>query len=702
LAVYTVSNSTATLVAAGTCTISALQAGNSTYAATTPVSHAFTVNAISTNPVPTMTGISPSFLLVGSAAQSITITGTKFLATTTATYNGLAHNPANISSTSLTLSLTASDPATAGIFNILLTNPTPGGGSASMIFYVLAPTVPGLSGPRIDVIRPTWTLAYAYYVDANRGNNNGTSSVTAWKTLAAVHNKVLGPGDVVYLARGSVWTLQQILLDNLSVGNAQKPVVFEAYGTGASPTISAPYALCSTPTDPIPFAAVVFGPNSHYITVLDLLIQNVDNGRGAVSMDENSDHLVFAGSETAVAGTGISIDGQHRTILSNYIHDIGSNGGTRGICAGIVGQDLEIGWNRFARCIVQTSDWPDGEAFEFFNYQPDVGFNYVSDNIRIHHNQIDSSYDFMKSYGTVTNMLIAYNVYTNSDIEALEFHFDHGWGHTESHLLSYNVRIENNTFMPTLTANPGGWGIIGLLLDNNAANNSDTTQRHISFKSKIFVTNYEITFTDGLANLVHDHNVFWFSENGKFDNQGNTDVTSTERIADPLFVSSDYTNLNLQLQLTSPAIDAGVNLGYMEDILQTLVPTTSAPDVGAYQHIATTPPANNPAPTITGVSPDFVVVGSAAQSITVLGTNFLPDTTATVDGAAHASLSQIPTSLQLILSQSDQAVVGNTKARNGQMITIAAFGGSIREGTAATTSAIDMPTGSKPGGIVNS
>ena len=43
--VCTVSGTTATLVASGTCTIQATQAGNTTYAAATPVSQSFTVNA---------------------------------------------------------------------------------------------------------------------------------------------------------------------------------------------------------------------------------------------------------------------------------------------------------------------------------------------------------------------------------------------------------------------------------------------------------------------------------------------------------------------------------------------------------------------------------------------------------------------------------------------------------------------------------
>jgi uncharacterized protein (TIGR03437 family) len=53
--VCTVAGSLATLVAAGTCTVQATQAGNFTYAAATPVSQSFTVNPAV--PLPTITGI---------------------------------------------------------------------------------------------------------------------------------------------------------------------------------------------------------------------------------------------------------------------------------------------------------------------------------------------------------------------------------------------------------------------------------------------------------------------------------------------------------------------------------------------------------------------------------------------------------------------------------------------------------------------
>ena len=485
----------------------------------------------------------------------------------------------------------------AVVFSVVVLLITEGCGGASS-------ATDGFSGPSVDVFRPTWTPTHAYYVDANLGSdsNDASSPSKAWKTLFMIHSVVLVPGEVVYLARGSVWTNQQILLDNNSAGSAQKPVVFEAYGDAAKapPTIDTPYALWSTLGNPVPYDAVDIGGGSSYITMLDLLIKNVSGTFTAFSIDETSDHIVIAGNEVDNADSGVVLAGQHQKILSNYFHDIGKGGGNSGIGIGFVGQDLEMGWNRFERCRLwkQDQDLPlggyDGGAFEFYGLEPKAGVYDVSNNISIHHNRIDSSVDFMESYGAVTNMLIAYNVYSNSENEALEFHFDVGysWGDQNNHPLYYDVRIENNTFMPLLTAavmppdpsdNFGGWGIIGLLVDPVPANNQDDSKSHISFRNNIFVSNYKIITQDGMANLVHDHNIYYFPSSGYFDNDGNADMTASEKIANPLFVNASPASLNLQLQSTSPARGVGVNLGYAQDVLQKPVPTSGAPDIGAYQ-----------------------------------------------------------------------------------------------------------------------
>ncbi len=135
-AVCTVSGITATLVAAGACTIQASQCGDSTYAPATAVSQNFAAN----NPAPAVFGISPNFVASGSAAQNIVLTGANFMPATTATYAGSAHAIGYVNSSAILLPLTAADLTTSGIKAVILANSSPGGGSTKINLPVLYQT----------------------------------------------------------------------------------------------------------------------------------------------------------------------------------------------------------------------------------------------------------------------------------------------------------------------------------------------------------------------------------------------------------------------------------------------------------------------------------------------------------------------------------------------------------------------------------
>jgi lysophospholipase L1-like esterase len=127
--VCTVSNGSATFLSGGTCTIQATQPGNTTYAAAIPVSQSFSVN----NPTPVILNMSPNFVVAGSAVQTITLAGTGFLPSMTATYAGVAQTITYANYNTVKLALTAADQTEA----ITLSNPAPGGGTASINLPVL-------------------------------------------------------------------------------------------------------------------------------------------------------------------------------------------------------------------------------------------------------------------------------------------------------------------------------------------------------------------------------------------------------------------------------------------------------------------------------------------------------------------------------------------------------------------------------------
>jgi hypothetical protein len=102
----------------------------------------FTVTA--PNPVPSITSLSPTQQAAGSQAQTLTINGTSFIAGSTVTYNGVAHEAGYVSATQLTTTLSASDLLTMGQYPVVVTNPAPGGGSSSAVdFNVVSGTPAG-------------------------------------------------------------------------------------------------------------------------------------------------------------------------------------------------------------------------------------------------------------------------------------------------------------------------------------------------------------------------------------------------------------------------------------------------------------------------------------------------------------------------------------------------------------------------------
>lgn len=84
--------------------------------------------------------------------------------------------------------------------------------------------------------------ATTYYVSSSAGSdlNSGTSSAASWKTLAKANAQVLQPGDSVLLRRGDVWN--ESLVPSAS-GTQANPITFDAYGSGAPPTLSGYYAV---------------------------------------------------------------------------------------------------------------------------------------------------------------------------------------------------------------------------------------------------------------------------------------------------------------------------------------------------------------------------------------------------------------------------------------------------------------------------
>jgi hypothetical protein len=138
------------------------------------------------NPIPAINSLSPSSVTAGGPTQTLAINGTNFLASSTTTYDGVAHPATFVNSTQLTISLSASDLATGGAHGVIVTNPAPGGGSSNSANFTVnnaAPTIISLSPTSATAGSTSQTLAI-----------NGTNFVSS---TTATYNGLIHPATFV-------------------------------------------------------------------------------------------------------------------------------------------------------------------------------------------------------------------------------------------------------------------------------------------------------------------------------------------------------------------------------------------------------------------------------------------------------------------------------------------------------------------------
>jgi hypothetical protein len=90
----------------------------------------FTINPVA-SPVPQITSLSPSGVLVGSSGFNLIVAGKNFVATSVGTVNNATRATSFSNSTSLQIQILTSDLATAGVFEIAVINPPPNGGTSN-------------------------------------------------------------------------------------------------------------------------------------------------------------------------------------------------------------------------------------------------------------------------------------------------------------------------------------------------------------------------------------------------------------------------------------------------------------------------------------------------------------------------------------------------------------------------------------------
>jgi len=139
-----------------------------------------TATATSGNPLPVLTSLTPSSVIAGSAAFTLTITGTNFITGSVVQWNTITRTTTFVSSTQLAADITAADVATAGTASVTVFNPAPGGGTSNALTFTINNPL-----PTITAISPTARLAGGpAFTLAITGTNFITSTVAQWNGAA--------------------------------------------------------------------------------------------------------------------------------------------------------------------------------------------------------------------------------------------------------------------------------------------------------------------------------------------------------------------------------------------------------------------------------------------------------------------------------------------------------------------------------------
>lgn len=95
-----------------------------------------------TNPVPSVTSLAPAALqaIITTTSQILTVTGKSFVPNSFIEINGVERSTVFVASSSVTATLTPGDLATAGIDQIVVVNPGPGGGTSNISPLSVNPT----------------------------------------------------------------------------------------------------------------------------------------------------------------------------------------------------------------------------------------------------------------------------------------------------------------------------------------------------------------------------------------------------------------------------------------------------------------------------------------------------------------------------------------------------------------------------------
>ena len=146
---------------------------------------------VTSNPVPSLTSISPTSATVGDPNTTITANGSNFVSGSTIDFNGTPLTTSFVNSGQETAVIPASDLTTAGTASITVVNPAPGGGSSNAATFTVnnpAPTLTSISptSATVGAAATTINLVGTNFVASSTVDFNGTPITTTYTSSTAL------------------------------------------------------------------------------------------------------------------------------------------------------------------------------------------------------------------------------------------------------------------------------------------------------------------------------------------------------------------------------------------------------------------------------------------------------------------------------------------------------------------------------------
>jgi hypothetical protein len=654
------------------------------------------------NPVPTITSFSPTSATAGGAAFTLTINGTNFVSGSTGTFNGNARTVTFVSATQVTMAVTAADIATAGSFPVVITDPAPGGGSSTPSNFPVnnpVPTITSLSPTSANAGGAAFTLTVngTNFVSTSAVKFNGTAVTTTFVNSTQVTAAI--PATAIATAGSFPVTVTNPTpgggtssATNFAVNNPT-PTITSLSPTGATAG-GAAFTLTVNGTGFVAASSVSF------------------NGTTATTTFVSSTQLTAAitAAEIATAGT-------YPVIVTNP-----TPGG---------GASAAVNFNVSAAnnpvptltSISPTSATAGGAAFTLTA----TGTNFVSSSV-VNFNGAAKTTTFV-SATQITAAITAADIAAGGTVNVTVTNPAPGGGTTSAQTFTINNPTPTITSLSPTNATAGGTAFT-LTINGTGFVSTSSVKFNGNAKTTTFVSATQITAAITAADIATagsfpvtvtnptpgggTSTATNFAVNNPIPTITSFSPTSataggaafTLTINGTNFVTGATGTFNGNARTVTFVSATQVSMAVTAADIATagsfpVIISDPAPGGGA--SAASNFAVNNPAPTITSLSPTGVTAGGAAFTLTVNGTGFISSSVVNFNGTAAPTTFVSSTQITAAITAAQIATAGNANVTvinptpGGGTSTVVVFNISSAPNPVPTLSSIS-PTSATAGG----